>query len=57
MTRNRPITAIVPIAEMTWFSVIDEMNTPIATNAAPMSRTAIVEPRSMAPLYSLAVPA
>ena len=37
---SRMIAAIVPSAAMNWFSVSDEMKTPIAMNAAPARRIA-----------------
>ena len=36
---RRIIAAIVPSAAINWFSVSDEMKTPIAINAAPERRT------------------
>ena len=35
MFMRRIIAAIVPRAAINWFSVSDEMKTPIAMNAAP----------------------
>ena len=42
-SQRKSSTTNVPIAEMIWFSVMDEIHTPIPTDAAPIPRMPMYE--------------